>query len=272
MLGKLIKHEIKATGRVIPFLYLAIAALGLASYIGLKFNSEGFGVVTCMFMILGSAAVYVAALALIAVRFYKSMFSNEGYLTMTLPVSTGKILFTKSLVSFLWILASIVVMAGSFAAAFFMFADHQNSMDEFFQMVKNIPSGWLMVIAFFTVMLLVGSLYFVSIMTFSVTLGNTGMFNKMGAGACVLVFIVVYFCANIIEQICTVIIPLSIVVGDNGIYFSTENMVGYLFQSINSSAVTSVPVGAGGILFEIIAIVGMFAASNYLLKRKVCLK
>lgn len=272
MLGKLIKHEIKATGRVIPFLYLAIAALGLVSYLGLKLNSNAVGVVACVFMILGSVAVYVATLALIAVRYYKSMFSSEGYLTMTLPVSTGKILFTKSLVSFLWILASMLVMAGSIFVSVLMLADNQNIMNEFWQQIQSIPSGLVLLLGLMITMLLLGSLYFVAMFVFSITLGNTSMFNKQGPGACVLVFIVIYFCASLLEQLFTVIVPLSIVVGDQGVYFSTDNMIGFLIQNINSTTATSVPVGIGGIIFEIIAAIGMFIGANYLLKRKISLK
>lgn len=272
MLGKLIKHEFKATGRVIPFLYLGIAAMGLVGYIGLKLNSEAVGVLSCAVMFLGSIGVYIATLALIAMQFYKSMFSNQGYLTMTLPVSTGKILFSKSLVAFLWILASAAVMIASIFSAVMMMFDHSGDINEFFEALKHIPSGWVLLAVTMLCTLLIGTLYLVAMIVFSTTFANTGFFNKSGAGASVLAFIITYFCTNILEQLFTVIIPISLVVEDNSIYFSTENMVGFMIQSINSDVATSVPVGMGGILFEIAAAAAMLIAANYLLKRKVCLK
>ena len=39
---------------------------------------------------------------LIAIRFYKTMTSQEAYLTFTLPAKTGQLLFAKWLVSFVW--------------------------------------------------------------------------------------------------------------------------------------------------------------------------
>ena len=44
------------------------------------------------------------------VRFYKNLFTGEGYLSFTLPVTPGQQLFTKALVSFLFSVITIIVI------------------------------------------------------------------------------------------------------------------------------------------------------------------
>lgn len=58
------------------------------------------------FYILSAFALYLVTFIYMCFCFYKTMYSNQGYLTHTLPVKTSTIFHTKLFVSFVWMLCS----------------------------------------------------------------------------------------------------------------------------------------------------------------------
>lgn len=119
MLGKVMKYELRASGRLLlPLFGLAIivcALLRLAIW-GIPAIWESAGnIVTPMATLFGIVLIIVVAvLAFVAVvvRFYQGMVSNEAYLSFTLPVKPsthvlGRLL-TGSLYSFAGILVATV--------------------------------------------------------------------------------------------------------------------------------------------------------------------
>ena len=103
MLGKLIKHEFRATGRIM--LPLLGALLVLSPIAGLIMRALDRGQLKNLFRFLGGAvvglffmavaAVFVISLALMVRRFYSNLLQDEGYLMFTLPVSTHSLIWSK---------------------------------------------------------------------------------------------------------------------------------------------------------------------------------
>lgn len=58
-----------------------------------------FAVFACIMAI---ALSFVLTMVLVYVRFYKNLFTDEGYLTFTLPVSRKQILLSKTVNAFIW--------------------------------------------------------------------------------------------------------------------------------------------------------------------------
>lgn len=114
MLGKLIKYDLKALNPILIFVhaFLLLAALCIRIFIsGRLFNedSDFSGPYTAMavglLVVLFSLAVVLVLFStelLIAMRFYKNLFSGEGYLTLTLPVTTGQHLLSRTISGTLW--------------------------------------------------------------------------------------------------------------------------------------------------------------------------
>ena len=100
MVKKLLKQEYKYYIRTFIFILPAILLLGLSVRVIQFFEVNhflyylAFGGLLVMFFG-GSAAVIIAAEVLAIVRFYKNMYSTEGYLTFTLPVTNHQHLISK---------------------------------------------------------------------------------------------------------------------------------------------------------------------------------
>lgn len=121
MLGKLIKYDLKAIKKVfLPFI-IVVLSLSLvipfsirtavfANYRNTISPNIGWGLLfifDTIVIILGSIGFFASILIIfIAVyeHYYKNLFSDEGYLTFTLPASRSQILFSKTVASLVWTL------------------------------------------------------------------------------------------------------------------------------------------------------------------------
>ena len=121
MFGKLIKAEWRASRRVVGILCLAvlIAALvlglvGCGLFMAETRSWNVHGTVEIVVALLCVAAIMVIAVAWAASifwRFYRSRFTEEGYLTFTLPVNGHQLMLSSILASILEILAVLLATA-----------------------------------------------------------------------------------------------------------------------------------------------------------------
>ena len=118
MLGKLIKHEFRATGRILLPVYL-VMLLTAALVRGFQVLTEQTAgefmrALAVLSVLLFSAAVFggsILAFVLMIYRFYKNLMTDEGYLMFTLPVSRSQLIWSKLIVSMAWGILSAVLAA-----------------------------------------------------------------------------------------------------------------------------------------------------------------
>ena len=117
MLRKLIKHEFRATGRVMLPLFLVL----LVTSVGANFSVRGMLDTRYKVLdVLGSLLVMAFAVAIFGVcvmsvvlmirRFYKNLLQDEGYVMMTLPVSVHQHIWSKLIVSAVWFALTLIVV------------------------------------------------------------------------------------------------------------------------------------------------------------------
>lgn len=125
MLSKLLKHEFRATGRImLPMtgilLIMSVAANASTRHLmdtgvwffnllgGLLITAFGFAVV----------GVFAVAFVLMIQRFYKNLLQDEGYVMLTLPVSIHQHIWAKLIVSAVWFVVTTlaVILAGCIVA------------------------------------------------------------------------------------------------------------------------------------------------------------
>ena len=111
MLGKLLKYDIYAVGKgwIIAMITMVITALGSAAALrasvelSLKpYSSQlwaaqlALSVIVVVGLVLVSLC-FISVFIMIAIRFYKHLFTDEGYLTFTLPASRKQIFLSKTI-------------------------------------------------------------------------------------------------------------------------------------------------------------------------------
>ena len=114
MLGKLIKHELRGSGRtMLPFI---LVSLFLSVMAGLSMRAMEhqqdyswfsilFGIVIFLF-VAGLMAVCIMSVVVVINRFRQNLLGDEGYLMFTLPVSVDQHLWSKLIVSAIWFAAT----------------------------------------------------------------------------------------------------------------------------------------------------------------------
>jgi hypothetical protein len=126
MLGKLIKYEFQATGRICLPLFGALIVVAAISrlFSSLHFETPtAIGIAISVIMIIAS---FVVVLILTLNRFYKNLLTNEGYLMLTLPVTTDSLIWSKLIVAFVW---NILSLAAAFLAIVIMTITDLNFAD-----------------------------------------------------------------------------------------------------------------------------------------------
>ena len=151
MLGKLLKHEFKATARTMLPMFGVVVLLSVLANLGFAqiADSENgaldilFGLFIFAFF-LGLFTMGIMSMVVMIQRFYKNVLGDEGYLTLTLPVNVHEIVWSKLIVSFVWFLATgLIAMAAVFIAVFTL------TYTELGEMFQNMPSFGEMMRMFF---------------------------------------------------------------------------------------------------------------------------
>ena len=106
MVKKLLKYEFIYYIRTFALFLPIVLLFGIVARISRFFDEDnvlGQIAINSSFVILGAATVALLSLSTIiaVVRFYKNMYSAEGYLTFTLPVTNGEHIFVKLSVAFI---------------------------------------------------------------------------------------------------------------------------------------------------------------------------
>ncbi len=117
MLGKLIKHEWKDTYKIGCLLLFIVALVTLFGWLAFQTPmwqslAEGgsrfswvdiFSILTLIMYVMMLTGINYGLMIYLGVHFYQTMYTDQGYLVHTLPVTKHQILFSKILISGLWI-------------------------------------------------------------------------------------------------------------------------------------------------------------------------
>lgn len=117
MLTKLIRHEFRATSRIMWPIFAGMLALTLAMRASQNVLQNDFpwllnllAVLVTIGFVFGIMALCFAPLVLSAVRFRDHLLKDEGYLTLTLPVNMHQLLASKLIVSAVWYAAAFLAV------------------------------------------------------------------------------------------------------------------------------------------------------------------
>ena len=157
MFSRLLKHEWRANAGLLGMLSLAAFGIGVLATAVLRIlmstsgalwweTEKGLGVALvialCMFLFFSVVALSVYAIAvqvILLYRFYKNKFTDEGYLTFTLPVKTSHIFWSSFLNMLIWLGISIlVVFSVVFLAVLFGTAEHGLINTDVFDAMKDL--------------------------------------------------------------------------------------------------------------------------------------
>ncbi len=114
MVKKLFKHEFLAYARVMSIVYIILLTVATANRIIQFFEADtvAYSIINVFSWItyfISVFMVFIFAFWMNIVRFYRNLFSGEGYLTFTLPVTTTQHILVKSVTALCVGVATVIV-------------------------------------------------------------------------------------------------------------------------------------------------------------------
>jgi|GEM_PF-4176618 len=156
MLKKLIRHDGRSIlNRLFP-IYIAMLGTGvlqlpLGFALGALYSSTGFSMLYSVFMVvyallwvaLGVLTLYASFTAL--AQYYQSLYTDEAYFTLTLPMKAQTLFFGKLLSGLIWLTVTLLLGALSVAVGClnYILAD-LTAFAEFFIGIPEFIDVWLL--------------------------------------------------------------------------------------------------------------------------------
>lgn len=131
MLKKLFKYEWKASARILMVVYGIVILFSILSRLFMEASGINRGeetlpameTVSALLIMISIVAIFSSVIftwVFIAYRFYKSVFTEQGYLTNTLPVTQQQIITAKMLTGVIWqvinwvlVLVAVLIMVAN---------------------------------------------------------------------------------------------------------------------------------------------------------------
>lgn len=270
MLGKLMKYEFKACGRIFFPLYLVILLLAAINGVnigvnfknqavdGLPMNPLAYNTQGILMLVLVAlfVALFVITIILTIQRFKKNLLDEEGYLMFTLPVRSSSLILSKLLVALIYAIISAIVAVLSFTIMAAIGGDI--NIVEFFKAFTNsrfLTEG-IQFIVYMAVGFLISYSIFVLTIYLSLSIGQLPKLSKHRVAAGVIVFFI-----------------LNVIIGK--IYnFVTNNLLGTEtgVELTSGFIVSNFSYVALDLVIGLTIVAGLFLLINWILNKKLNLE
>lgn len=263
MLGKLIKYDLKAAAKIFILLhaiYLLICLIARFLYMDrLNFENATEPLVLSLVLFFSLMTLLLSALMIftwmqVAFRFYRSLFSKEGYLSWTLPVSGPQHLWAKIISGYILMAADLIIIA----SGILLLVTGNNVTTAYSVIADDLTNGLGLSISTFALILfitcLVSAVSSVIMTYFSVAVGQLFPSHR------VLGAIAAYFITSTVVQILSVI--FMVVFGC---------FPGYDTYSLQGSAITDYflkLIAISSVLMLVITVI-QYIATHYIMKKKI---
>ena len=275
MFGKLLKHELRHTARYhFPILFISLGA-SIVMGITLLSKNEGFMLMMTLALLLVFASIIIISLIAVIKNFSDTIFSRQGYLTMTLPVKGNNLLASKIIVSFFWIIISYVAAFLPFSFVIIYIKqqlDAQAMTGEFMQAIKEIlpPAGTIVTFVLCIVITsLISILSYVGYVYFSVTIANTRLLNKHPILFGGLVFIGVSIATSVITNLTEKIAPVKFAIGFERSFFTSKDVWELAMES-NEIIIKCIDMNST--IIEAVVAVALLVVTGYFIEHKINIK
>ena len=223
MFTKLLAYEIRsravADGRSFGAFIVTIAVASGIVAAGLPGISGSTAILAYALCALTPVACAIAALA----DYWKTLYGQRGYFTMSLPVS-GKVIFwaKNTRIAIECLLALALAVGGILAVASAAAWSDGISLAEYTAGPRSVVAGMptSTVVIMIVVQVLVSLSWLVQ-GSAVMSIGAEGRFNHMGFGAPIIGFVLLYIVNQVLSTVGTFFLPLSVTTDG---HFSTEIM------------------------------------------------
>lgn len=276
MLRKLIKHDIISTRNEFLGIYLAYLLLALVSPFVLL-NSPDWIASLIVLVIIGALITMVVITALAIIRlFQKRLFSYEGYLTWTLPVSVKTNLLSKVIVALLWYITTfIVIWVGVLLFAsisLLLSGEFQSTMAVINQLMiqTGLIGKLLQAMVVLVPQTLVANIYSIMVLLFVITLVHTAWIKKGRLAIGIVLYFVISLMFGTLSSALITGLPITTNIGPGGFMINPMDPINSLLPYLRDFEFTyNIPLLVGKIGLDLLYIVLMSIGILYFVEKKL---
>lgn len=283
MLGKLMKYEWKETWKAGCGVLFVMAVGTLLGFLGLRgmisggdrmewiyaYGSDSLEFGAAMMQMAGAFSIMLFVMVLtfsvffmfiyLVVRYYRTMFSSQGYLTHTLPVQKWELFWSKVLVGGFWLIITYLGLMVSIFGLIMLTAGAEASVEEVLQAFRElgkIMNQALLSMNIDNTTLVVGTIVTMVLAPFLSLVMTFGAFTigQLCSGARVFMGFVVYFGIIIVQYILQLVMQGVLVAGISNAQAGTDRALDgvnwYLFLSVYGKLAVSIALAAGVYLWS----------------------
>ena len=153
MLGKLIKHELQRTYKLmlISHGFVLILSILLGVVLNIQMSATNFelnlpnvlliGGMIFQFLLIGALSFGVQLY--IAIRFYRNLFTDEGYLMFTLPTTPTTLLHSKLITGSIWYIFNIIMTFINLICLLFIIFLNSEAQELYYIINTMLGSPWV---------------------------------------------------------------------------------------------------------------------------------
>lgn len=269
MVGKLYKHEFKAWLRVVSIVYGITLAVAAVFRIVQFFESDTvyYNVIFASGLTMYIIALLVAIASPVVfgvVRFYRNLFTGEGYLTFTLPATPTNHLVVKVTTAVVFSILSVLVCVGSvmLVTAGDIFAEVCKAVNYLIRLIPAELSGHLAGYCIEFILLLLVA-FFVEHLLLDTCVCVGQLFRKNR----VLAAVGVYFGIYVITQVISTTIGIGMVVLEES--GALESI--YLWIAQNPFTAVHIALCTLAVLYAMLALV-YYLVCHWIIRKKLNLE
>ncbi|MBC9944943.1 hypothetical protein ICL81_10555 [Leucobacter sp. cx-328] len=213
MIGALLSHHFRASARTVWAGLAAIPAVMIPAFALLAINVPVLGGIGSVLGVIAAVAAVPAALVMLAIDYWRTMYGREGYFTMIIPVRGRALYWTKLLHALIVSLAATALtLVGLFLwvvangiAARAPLGEQLAGFRELILSSVGSPMLWFLVGA------LAAQLLFVLVAGATVlSVGAEERFSSLGGGAPIILGVALYFFMQVLSVLAMMFVPLGL--------------------------------------------------------------
>lgn len=206
MLGKIIKYDLKAMQKDLLPMYLVEICIAILYKVFFEIGEhveviKYVSTIILFLYILTLIGIFLYTFIVSIKRFYNNMLKDEGYLTHTLPVKKWQLLLSKIIVSFIFLVITVIITLLALFIGFY----EKGIIESIITAITNLSGFFgIEMLIYVALTLCLGYINYIMIAYFGLTLGFAQNSNKIGYS--VLFAFVGYTIVQIVSSILFVIV------------------------------------------------------------------
>lgn len=273
MIRKLLKYDMRYTFRIMSFVLLVSLAtsllFSLSLFIGSKFASASvFSMILIFPYLITVVILSVSCFAVTAVRIYKNFYSDEGYLTFTLPVTSTQLMISKIITYIFWRLVTSLAIIACIGIPI-LTATYSFATEELTEFVKLVLDYLMFMVRSYVTITEDGLIFFiiVNILSFIVTYISVPMLimfsfsvGQLANKYRLLVAFIVYYVYNMLST--SLISAVDAFTSGNTNLIVPEGAVRFDIINISQSTLSSTVINA-------VLAVALFFITRHIMSKKL---